>query len=61
MNFNLFEKQKCSICQKEIEKGEPIILTMRYPMYKGNTEITAYLKNESTVFCKNCAEIKKID
>jgi hypothetical protein len=43
----------CSVCGKPIEKNKPIYVRMRYPSYRGMVEITAFLKHEGTIICKN--------
>ncbi|USK87467.1 Fe3+ hydroxamate ABC transporter substrate-binding protein [Peribacillus asahii] len=48
------EKPKCSICRKEITGNDVVFVKMRYPNYKGMTEITAYLRNEGSFICEDC-------
>lgn len=48
------EKTKCIMCNKEIKGNDVVYVKIRYPMYKGMTEITAFLKNEGTLICENC-------
>lgn len=45
-------KPKCSICEKDIKGNDVIYVKMRYPMYKGSTEKTAFLRNE-TIICED--------
>ena len=48
------EKPKCSTCGKEIKGNDVVFVKMRYPNYKGMTEITAYLRNEGSFICEDC-------
>ncbi|USK62488.1 Fe3+ hydroxamate ABC transporter substrate-binding protein [Peribacillus asahii] len=52
------EKPKCSICRKEIKGNDVVFVKMRYPNYKGMTEITAYLRNEGSFICEDCFKKK---
>ena len=52
------EKPKCVTCNKEIEGEEVVFVKLRYPKYKGMTEIKAYLKNEGRFVCESCFENK---
>lgn len=54
----LWEKPKCSMCEKEINGNDIIYFRMRYPKNKGFAEIKAYLRNEATFFCEDCVENK---
>ena len=49
-------KTECSVCRKEIKGNDVVYVKVRYPLHKGMTEITAYLKNEGTVICEDCYE-----
>ncbi|KKK39164.1 Fe3+ hydroxamate ABC transporter substrate-binding protein [Mesobacillus campisalis] len=48
------EKPTCNVCRKEIKGNDVVYVKMRYPSYKGMTEITAYLKNEGSFLCEDC-------
>ncbi|WP_273853379.1 Fe3+ hydroxamate ABC transporter substrate-binding protein [Guptibacillus spartinae] len=48
------EKPTCSTCHKEIKGNDVVYVKMRYPSYKGMTEIKAYLNNEGTFICESC-------
>lgn len=48
------EKPKCSKCNKEIKGNDVVFVKMRYPMYKGMTEITAFLRSEGSIICEDC-------
>ena len=48
------EKPKCSNCNKEIKRSDVVFVKIRYPMYKGMTEITAFLRNEGSFICEDC-------
>lgn len=50
----LWDKPKCTICEKEIKGDEVVFVKMRYPKRKGFTEIKAYLRNEGTFICEEC-------
>ncbi|WP_082252926.1 Fe3+ hydroxamate ABC transporter substrate-binding protein [Bacillus sp. FJAT-27251] len=52
------EKPKCHVCSKEIKGNDVVYVKMRYPSYKGMTEITAYLRNEGSFVCEDCFEKK---
>lgn len=48
------EKPKCMYCQKEIKGGDVAYVKLRYPKYKGFTEIKAFLRNEGKFVCEDC-------
>lgn len=50
----LWEKPKCTICEKEIKGDDVVFVKMRYPKRKGLTEIKAYLRNEGKFICEEC-------
>ena len=50
----LWDKSKCTVCNKEIKEDEVIYVKMRYPKRKGFTEIKAFLRNEGTLICEDC-------
>lgn len=47
------EGPKCFICWKDIKGDEVVYVKMRYPTYKGITEMRAYLKNEGSFIWKD--------
>ena len=47
-------KPECSVCRKVIKGNDVVFVKMRYPIYKGMTEITAYLIKEGIIICENC-------
>ena len=50
------EKPKCSNCNKEIKRSDVVFVKIRYPMYKGMSEITAFLRNEGSFSCEDCSK-----
>ncbi|CAH0303031.1 hypothetical protein SRABI96_04674 [Peribacillus sp. Bi96] len=50
----LWDKPKCTICDKEIKGDDVIFVKMRYPKRKGFTEIKAYIRNEGKFICEDC-------
>lgn len=50
------QEPTCTICKKEIDKGEEAIVELPYPAKKGITEIQAYLQNEGKFYCASCAQ-----
>ncbi|MGR9050528.1 Fe3+ hydroxamate ABC transporter substrate-binding protein [Halobacillus faecis] len=54
----IWEKPQCTYCEKEIKEDEVVFVKMRYPKRKGFTEIKAYLRNEGTFICEECAHEK---
>ncbi|NNU92416.1 Fe3+ hydroxamate ABC transporter substrate-binding protein [Geobacillus sp. NFOSA3] len=48
----------CSVCNKTIEKNEPIYVHMRYPAYRGMVEIKAFLQQEGKIICEDCFQQK---
>ena len=50
----LWDKPKCTSCEKEIIEDDVVFVKMRYPKRKGFTEIKAYLRNEGKFICEKC-------
>jgi hypothetical protein len=48
----LWEKPKCTICEKEIKEDDVVFVKMHFPKRKGITKIKAYLRNEGTFICE---------
>ena len=55
------EKPKCSNCNKEIKRSDVVFVKIRYPMYKGMAEITAFLRNEGSFSCEDCYNKKQTE
>ncbi|OIJ16844.1 Fe3+ hydroxamate ABC transporter substrate-binding protein [Anaerobacillus alkalidiazotrophicus] len=51
-------KPKCSICDQHIKGNDVVYVKMRYPQFRGMTEIKAYLQNEGKFICEDCYEKK---
>lgn len=50
---------ECSKCHKSIEANELIYVKMRYPSYRGMSEIKSFIQNDGKIICENCYE--KVD
>ncbi|MDF1998874.1 Fe3+ hydroxamate ABC transporter substrate-binding protein [Peribacillus frigoritolerans] len=50
----LWDKPKCTICDKENKGDDIVFVKMRYPKRKGFTEIKAYFRNEGKFICEDC-------
>ncbi|RMA94390.1 Fe3+ hydroxamate ABC transporter substrate-binding protein [Priestia megaterium] len=52
-------KERCSVCQKEIQPNEEVWMRMKYPSKRGMTEIKAFLHQEAQFVCMDCFEKNK--
>ncbi|MDD1512905.1 Fe3+ hydroxamate ABC transporter substrate-binding protein [Priestia megaterium] len=52
-------KERCYVCQKEIQPNEEIWMRMKYPSKRGMTEIKAFLHKEAQFVCMDCFEKTK--
>jgi hypothetical protein len=52
-------KERCYVCQKEIQPNEGVWMRMKYPSKRGMTEIKAFLHQEAQFVCMDCFEATK--
>lgn len=45
---------KCSMCGKEIQGNEEVIIKLRFPEKRGMTEIKAFLTHMGLITCLDC-------
>ncbi|MCI4620600.1 Fe3+ hydroxamate ABC transporter substrate-binding protein [Priestia megaterium] len=51
----MFEiKERCYVCQKEIQPNEEVWIRMKSPSKRGMTEIKAFLHQEAQFVCMDC-------
>ena len=56
----MFEiKERCSVCQKEIQPNEEVWMRMKYLSKRGMTEIKAFLHQEAQLVCMDCFVVTK--